>query len=110
MDRLAELAADPRVTIRRSGSPREGACVIYWMQRALRGTDNAALDVAVEAANALGRPVVVFLAPVPFPAPANLRHYTFLAQGIPDIAEALERRRIGLVLRRFPLHSLLKFC
>lgn len=110
MDRLAELAADPRVTIRRPGSPREGACVIYWMQRAPRGSDNAALDVAVEAANALGRPVVVFLAPVPFPAPANLRHYTFLAQGIPDIAEALERRRVGLVLHRFPLHSLLKFC
>jgi deoxyribodipyrimidine photo-lyase len=51
----------------------------------------------------------VFFAPRPFP-PANLRHYAFLAQGIPDIAEALEKRNIGFVLRRFPDHSLLKFC
>jgi hypothetical protein len=33
-----------------------------------------------------------------------------LDQGIPDIAEALEKRNVGFVLRRFPDHSLLKFC
>jgi deoxyribodipyrimidine photo-lyase len=79
------------------------------MQRAQRGIDNPALDVAVDAANTLGKPVVVFFAPRPFP-PANLRHYAFLAQGIPDIADALEKRGIGFILRRFPEHSLLKFC
>src|SRR3974390_1848563 len=110
MDILAKLAKDPRVTVRRSGEPyAQGSCVVYWMQRAQRGLDNPALDVAVEAANALGKPLVVFFAPRPFP-PANLRHYAFLAQGIPDIAEGLARRNIGFVLRRFPDHSLLKFC
>jgi len=79
------------------------------MQRAQRALDNPALDVAVEAGNILDKPVVVFFAPRPFP-PANARHYAFLAQGIPDIAERLERRGIGFVLRRFPDHSLLKFC
>jgi len=63
----------------------------------------------VDAANALKKPVVVFLAPVPYPQ-ANLRHYRFLAEGIPDIAEALARRNVGFVLRRFPDHSLLCFC
>jgi deoxyribodipyrimidine photo-lyase len=72
--------------------------------------DNPALDVAIEAANALGKPVVVFFAPVPFYPHANLRHYTFLAQGIPDIADALEERNAGFVLRRYPEHSLIKFC
>src|SRR5271165_593200 len=110
MDPLAELAANPRVIVRRAGPPAPGGCVIYWMQRAQRGSDNAAVDVAVEAANALGKPVVAFFAPLPFPSPANLRHYAFLAQGIPDIAESLERRGVGFVLRRFPDHSLLKFC
>ena len=110
MDGLLKLADHPRVTIRRAGSPNpEGSCVVYWMQRAQRGRDNPALDVAVEAANALGKPAVVFFPPCPFP-PANLRHYAFLAEGIPDIAEALEKRGIGFVLRRFPEHSLLKFC
>jgi deoxyribodipyrimidine photo-lyase len=91
--------------------PDTGAtCVVYWMQRAQRGWDNPALDVAVDAANALGVPVVVFFAPVPFYPHANLRHYRFLAQGIPDIVESLNKRNIGFVLRRFPQHSLIKFC
>jgi len=109
MDQLIELTRNPRVTVRRDGAPdSEGTCVVYWMQRAQRAVDNPALDVAVEAANALRKPVVVFFAPRPFP-PANLRHYGFLVQGIPDIAEALEKRNIGFILRRFPDHSLLTF-
>src|SRR5580698_1011941 len=111
MDSLAQISSDPRVTIRRSGTPDpEGSCVIYWMQRAQRGLDNPALDTAVEAANALGKPVVVFFAPIPFYPHANLRHYKFLADGIPDIATALAKRNIGFVFRRFPDHSLLRFC
>ncbi|HMK23421.1 MAG TPA: deoxyribodipyrimidine photo-lyase, partial [Terriglobales bacterium] len=110
MDAFLKLSSNPRVTVRRPGPPDpEGACVVYWMQRAQRGIDNPALDVAVETANALRKPVVVFFAPRPFP-PANLRHYALLAQGIPDLAEALEKRGIGFVLRRFPEHGLLKFC
>jgi deoxyribodipyrimidine photo-lyase len=110
MDVLVSLKNNPRVTVRRDGAPDPaGTCVVYWMQRAQRGIDNPALDTAVEAANVLGRPVVVFFAPRPFP-PANLRHYAFLAQGIPHIAESLAKRKIGFVLRRFPDHSLLKFC
>ncbi len=84
--------------------------MVYWMQRAHRGIDNPALDVAVAAANELGKPVVAFLAPVPFYPHANFRHYCFLTQGIPDIAASLEKRNIGFVLRRFPEFSLLRFC
>ena len=110
MDPLLELSGDPRVSVRRTGPPDpDGNCVVYWMQRAQRGIDNPALNVAVKAANALGKPVVVFFAPRPFGA-ANLRHYAFLAQGIPDIADALAKRNIGLILRRFPEDSLLHFC
>ena len=111
MDVLTRLSQDPRVTVRRAGVPDPaGTCVVYWMQRAQRGIDNPALDVTVELANALGKPVVVFLAPAPFYPNANLRHYRFLVEGIPDIADALAKRNIGFVLRRFPQHSLLRFC
>src|SRR5262249_61244469 len=49
----SELTRNPRVTVRRDGPPGpHGTCVVYWMQRAQRGIDNPALDVAVEAANA----------------------------------------------------------
>lgn len=111
MAELEKLVENPRVRMRRSGWPDpNGACVVYWMQRSQRGVDNPALDVAVEAANALRKPVVVFFAPVPFYPRANLRPYQFLLEGIPDIASALEKRGIGFVLRRYPDHSLLKFC
>lgn len=108
---LEALSEDPRVTVRRRGQPDpDGRCVVYWMQRSQRGYDNPALDVAVTAANLLRLPVVVFFAPVPYYPHANLRPYVFLNQGIPDIAEDLVKRDIGFVLRRYPDHSLIKFC
>ncbi len=111
MTSLEHLSSNARVTVRRDGAPDPGGrCVVYWMQRAQRALDNPALDVAVEAANLLKQPVVIFFAPVPFYPHANLRHYAFLAQGIPDIAERARKRGIGFVLRRYPEHSLVKFC
>src|SRR5664279_2838914 len=111
MASLQELKDNARVTVRRDGEPRPGGhCVVYWMQRAQRAHDNPALDVAVQAANALKLPCVMFFAPVPFYPHANLRHYAFLQQGIGDIAEGAEKRGVGFVLRRFPQHSLIKFC
>ncbi len=108
---LQSLSADARVTIRRDGVPDpDGSCVVYWMQRAQRGVDNPALDVAVHAANLLRNPAVVFFAPIPFYPHANLRHYAFLAEGIADIAAHLARRNIGFVLRRWPDHRLAQFC
>ena len=109
MDGMRRLSEDPRVLVRRGGQP-SGACVVYWMQKAQRGWDNAALDTAVSAANLLSLPCVVFLAPVPFYPHANLRHYRFLNDGIPDIAHALEKRNVGFVLRRYPQHRLTEFC
>jgi deoxyribodipyrimidine photo-lyase len=80
------------------------------MQRAQRGVDNPALDVAVAAANFLGKPILVFFAPIPFYPHANARHYAFLAQGLADISADLHNRGIGFVLRCWPDHQLLKFC
>ena len=108
---LAQIASDPRVTVRRAGPPDPaGRCVVYWMQRAQRVLDNSALDTAVRIANFLQQPVVIFFAPVPFYPHANLRHFVFLAEGIPQTAAGARARGIGYVLRRYPEHSLLKFC
>jgi len=106
---LTHLSESPRVDVRRAGRP-EGKCVVYWMQRSQRALDNPALETAVQVANILEKPLVVFLAPVPFYPHANLRHYRFLNQGVSDIAAGLQKRKIGFVLRRYPDHHLLKFC
>ena len=111
MNSIEKLSQDERVTVRRPGAPDpEANCVVYWMQRAQRADDNPALDVAIHLANELGKPVVVFFAPVPFYPRANLRHYSFMLGGIADLAEGLSARGVGLVLRSHPDHSLLKFC
>jgi deoxyribodipyrimidine photo-lyase len=104
------LSDDPRVTVRTKGDPDpDGRCIVYWMQRAQRAVDNPALDVAVRLGNELRLPVVVFFGLNPFVARANARHYRFLVEGLPDIASGLRRRRVGLVLRRYPHHRLLPF-
>jgi deoxyribodipyrimidine photo-lyase len=111
MKSIDALVNDPRVTLRRAGSPDpEGSCVVYWMQRAQRATDNAALTAAIEAGNLLGKPVLVFFQLVPRSHHANLRHYQFLVEGLGDIAAGLQKRNVKFILRRYPEPGLGHFC
>jgi deoxyribodipyrimidine photo-lyase len=106
---LIALANQPRVLVRRGGAPRRPAhCVVYWMQRAVRVIDNPALDVAIEAANILDLPVVIYFGVIPNYPNANLRHYHFLQQGLRDAAEDAAECGIGFVVRRAP-DTLLEF-
>ncbi len=98
---LAELAEQPRILVRRGGAPRLGGrCVVYWMQRAVRIHENPALDVAIEAGNLLGLPVVVYFQVIPNYPNANLRHYHFLQQGLQDVEQDAAERGVGFVVRR----------
>jgi deoxyribodipyrimidine photo-lyase len=100
---LLRWAADPRVTVRRSGAPsRGGKSVVYWMQRAQRGVDNHAVDLAVKVANLLELPLIVYFAASSNFPHANLRHYAFLNRGLPDIEADLAVRNIFFVMRRTP--------
>src|ERR1700734_4453902 len=91
---LRKIAQNPRVRVRRAGPPAPGAkFVVYWMQRAERALDNPALDIAVEVANALDLPVLVYFSAISNFPHANLRHYAFLNQGLADIEEDLAQRQ-----------------
>jgi deoxyribodipyrimidine photo-lyase len=75
---LNKLSNDSRVAVRRQGDPDpNGRCVVYWMQRAQRGIDSHAVDLAVKVANLLGLPLVVYFAGISNFPHANLRHYVF---------------------------------
>lgn len=109
-EELLRLIDHPRVLVRRGGPPRECAkCVVYWMQRAMRIRDNPALDLAIEAGNVLGLPVVVYFSVIPNYPNANLRHYYFLAQALGDVAQDAAERGVGFVLRRYPDNSIEAF-
>ena len=80
------------------------------MQRSQRAMDNRALNIAVAAANALTKPVVVFFGLRRNAHHANDRDYHFMVQGLADVAAGLKKRGIGFVLRRHPEHDILQFC
>jgi deoxyribodipyrimidine photo-lyase len=109
-DELTQSASQLRILIRRDGALRkDGRCVVYWMQRAARIVDNPALDVAIEAANLLGLPAVVYFQVIPNYPNANLRHYHFLQQGLRDVQADAAERGVGFVLQRSPENSLEAF-
>jgi deoxyribodipyrimidine photo-lyase len=66
--------------------------------------------VAIAAANELRRPVAVFFGPHPRCPNANLRHYTFLVEGLEETKRKIERRGAAFVLRSYPDHDLPRFC
>jgi deoxyribodipyrimidine photo-lyase len=105
-EQLHRLTNDSRVTVRRDGVyDPDGRCVVYWMERAQRGIDNHAVDLAVQVANLFGLPLVVYFAGISNFPHANLRHYVFLNQGLPDIEADLASRNISFVMRRSPRES-----
>lgn len=111
MNALAQLSSHPHVTIRRAGQPDgDGRCVVYWMQRAQRGLDNPALDIAIAAANELRQPLAVFFGLHPGYPHGNLRHYTFLTDGLKETAEQIEARGAAFIFRPYPRHNLIQFC
>lgn len=103
-------ADDPRVTVRRPGSPDpEGGAVVYWMQRAQRVHDNPALELAVAAGNLLNKPVVVLFVLMPAYPSANRRHFHFMLQGLRQLPAALAARRVGFVVRCGEIDEVVRF-
>ncbi len=93
------FADNERVQIYRPGLCAEDSkCVLYWMQRSQRGRDNSALNSAIALGNALKLPVVVLFVITAYPE-ANLRHYTFMLEGIEVAAGYLKQRGTPLLLR-----------
>ena len=73
---------------------QKGRFVLYWMQASQRAEYNHALEYAVRQANEQKLPVLVlFVLTDRFPE-ANLRHYTFMLEGLQEVRVRLEERDI----------------
>ncbi len=73
---------------------QRGRFVLYWMQASQRTEYNHALEYAVRQGNEQKLPVVVlFVLTDRFPE-ANLRHYTFMLEGLQEVKRRLEKRDI----------------
>lgn len=101
MATLAQLLdAHPRVRVLRAGLPDPtGNCVLYWMQRAQRGKDNPALNLAIALGNTLKLPVLCGFGLTHAYPSAQARHYQFLLEGLVDAQADLLARNVPFVLR-----------
>jgi deoxyribodipyrimidine photo-lyase len=98
---LRFLPDDPRVrrlNERDVVRPPRGQYVLYWMQMFLRGRDSAALAYALERANELGVPCLVYQGLRPDYPHASDRLHTFVLEGARDAARELEERGVKHVL------------
>ena len=89
-----------RIQVLNNRDIRKGKYVLYWMQQSQRAEENHALEYAAELANHLQLPVVVGFGLTDDYPDANLRHYTFMLEGLRETAATLQERGIRFVLRR----------
>ncbi len=93
---------DERVKHLNEKEVRDEDYVLYWMQSSQRAEHNHALEYAVQRANELDqRLLVVFGLTDGYPE-ANLRHYTFMLEGLQEVEGALKERGIKFVVRHGP--------
>ena len=85
----------------------QGDYVLYWMQAAQRTEANFALEHAIQKANKLDLPLLVFFSLTDRFPEANLRHYSFLLEGLRDVSVSLHKRGIQFVVRKgSPPHAI----
>jgi deoxyribodipyrimidine photo-lyase len=96
MDKLDFRTDDPRLR-RLNEKPihAAGEYVLYWMQAFRRAADNAALAYAIEQANALGVPCLVYEAIRPDYPHASDRMHRFVLEGARETAARLRARGVG---------------
>ncbi len=88
-----------RIKLLNERPPASGKYVLYWMQQSQRAEDNHALEYAIERANGLNLPVVVFFGLTASYPEAQERHYAFMLEGLRETKEALRERGIAMAVR-----------
>ena len=74
--------------------------VIYWMQSSQRAEYNHALIYAIDEAKRLDKDLVVYLGITDSYPQANLRHYSFMLEGLSEVKETLRSSNIRMVICR----------
>jgi len=88
-----------RIHVLNNKDIQKGRYVLYWMQQSQRAEYNHALEYAVQAANKLGLGILVGFGLTDDYPQANLRHYTFMLQGLSETQTSLENQGIRMVVQ-----------
>jgi deoxyribodipyrimidine photo-lyase len=74
--------------------------IIYWMQQSQRTEDNHALEYAISQSNKYEKPLIVFFGLTEIFPDANIRHYSFMIEGLLEIEKSLKNREIKFLLQQ----------
>ncbi len=80
--------------------PAKGDFVLYWMQQSQRAEYNHALEYAIKQANTLDQGILVVFGLMDAYPDANLRHYTFMLEGLQETQAVLAKRGIKMVVQK----------
>ena len=88
------------VKILKEGKVKNNKYVVYWMQSAQRVKENPALNYAINKANDLEVPLIVFFNISDQFPDANYRHYYFMMEGLKDVKRELKEMGIGFIVKK----------
>jgi deoxyribodipyrimidine photo-lyase len=89
-----------RIQLLNDADLAKGKYVLYWMQQSQRAEYNHALEYAIHKANRLGQGVLVAFGLTDDYPEANLRHYTFMLEGLQETRRTLAGRGIKMVVQK----------
>jgi len=95
----SDIIQNSRIQYLNTSDIRKGNYVLYWMQQSQRTEYNHALEYAIQQANRLGQGVLVGFGLMDNYPEANLRHYTFMLEGLKETQASLVKRDIKMVVR-----------
>jgi len=96
---MSSMIRQERVKPLNTHAVSRGDYVLYWMQASQRAECNHALEFAVQKANEMAKPLVVYFGLTDGYPEANDRHYRFMLEGLREAGEALRLRGIKFVIR-----------
>jgi len=94
------MIEDTRVQTLNKNRYVKGEYILYWMQASQRAEYNHALEFAINQANERKQPLIVYCGLTDKFPEANERHYYFMLEGLKDVQKALNRKGIGMVVKR----------
>ena len=96
---MPNIVPDRIQSLNDRGVQKGGRYVLYWMQQSQRARRNPALERALQHANEEDLPVLVAFGLMDDYPEANLRHYTFMLEGLRETQQRLAERGLKMVVR-----------
>ncbi len=79
---------------------QQRAYALYWMQASQRTEYNHALEYAIDAADRISRPLLVYFGLTGSYPEANERHYRFMVDGLREVEAGLADRGVRMLVAR----------